>query len=122
MEERRREEHHVSEGREEDLWDRDETADLTEELGRDARKRHIMLFCACLLGLGSLVPSFLGLNPSCDVLDDRDRFDNRHFGAYVLGPIKSSLKTSESAFASLIASFELLNTVTPLLSGFLVPR
>ncbi|GAA5977540.1 hypothetical protein JCM5350_004728 [Sporobolomyces pararoseus] len=45
-----------------------------------------------------------------------------HFGAYVLGPIKSSLKTSESAFASLIASFELLNTVTPLLSGFLVPR
>ncbi|GAA5946322.1 hypothetical protein JCM3765_000197 [Sporobolomyces pararoseus] len=98
MEERRGEDHHASEGREEDLWDRYETAELTEELDRDARKRHIMLFCACLLGLGS------------------------HFGAYVLGPIKSSLKTSESAFASLIASFELLNTVTPLLSGFLVPR
>ena len=46
----------------------------------------------------------------------------RHFGAYCLGPIKSSLKTSETGFASFIASFELLNTVTPLLSGFLVPR
>ncbi|GAA6005164.1 hypothetical protein JCM11491_002599 [Sporobolomyces phaffii] len=89
---------YATDGSEEDLWDDDGDLTASRELQRDARKRHVMLACACLLGLGS------------------------HFGAYVLGPIKSSLKTSESAFASLIASFELLNTVTPLLSGFLVPK
>ncbi|GAA5919720.1 hypothetical protein JCM1841_000768 [Sporobolomyces salmonicolor] len=69
-----------------------------EECDKDARKRLVMLVCACLLGVGP------------------------HFGSYVLGPIKKSLKTTESGFAALISAFELLNTVTPLISGFLVPR
>ncbi|GAA5934061.1 uncharacterized protein JCM15063_000544 [Sporobolomyces koalae] len=87
------------EGSHEGLLNEGEAAmEAVRELHRDRRKRHAMLACACLLGLGS------------------------HFGAYVLGPIKSSLKTSESGFAAFIASFELLNTITPLLSGFLVPR
>ncbi|GAA5851168.1 hypothetical protein JCM5353_007377 [Sporobolomyces roseus] len=89
-------------GNEEDLWD--EGAAVDELYDGDTYKRYIMLACACLLGLGSMARV------------------NRHFGAYVLGPIKSSLKTSETGFASFIASFELLNTITPLLSGFLVPR
>jgi len=46
----------------------------------------------------------------------------RHYSTYTLGPIKKSLGTSESGFAALVSSFEVLNTVSPLLSGFLVPR
>lgn len=98
MEGRRGEEYRALEGTGEDTWDPEDAQSIGDELRSEQHKRNIMLACACLLGLGS------------------------HFGAYVLGPIKSSLKTSESAFASLIGSFELLNTVTPLLSGFLVPR
>ncbi|CEQ42188.1 SPOSA6832_03984 [Sporobolomyces salmonicolor] len=76
-----------------------------EERDKDARKRLVMLVCACLLGVVDEKPSIC-----------------RHFGSYVLGPIKKSLKTTESGFAALISAFELLNTVTPLISGFLVPR
>ncbi|BGP23448.1 hypothetical protein JCM10295v2_002344 [Rhodotorula toruloides] len=63
-----------------------------------ARRRILMLGCACLLSVGS------------------------HYSSYVLGPIKRSLGTSESGFAALISSFELLNTISPLVSGFLVPK
>ncbi|BGO90273.1 hypothetical protein NBRC10512_004794 [Rhodotorula toruloides] len=63
-----------------------------------ARRRILMLACACLLSVGS------------------------HYSSYVLGPIKRSLGTSESGFAALISSFELLNTISPLVSGFLVPK
>ncbi|GAA6011358.1 hypothetical protein JCM10207_008312 [Rhodosporidiobolus poonsookiae] len=63
-----------------------------------ARRRAVMLGAACVLSVGS------------------------HFSTYVLGPIKKTLHTSEGGFAALISAFELLNTVTPLVSGFLVPR
>jgi len=55
MEDRRLgEEHHASGGGgEEDLWEDGNIEQLEEELSRDARKRYIMLACACLLGLGS---------------------------------------------------------------------
>ncbi|GAA5906394.1 uncharacterized protein JCM6883_005536 [Sporobolomyces salmoneus] len=99
MDERRREiSDHATGGSEEDLSEDERTDVYAMEQKAVTRKRHIMLACACLLGLGS------------------------HFGAYLLGPLKGSLKTSENGFASLIASFELLNTVTPLVCGFLVPR
>ncbi|BGP30755.1 hypothetical protein JCM10296v2_002512 [Rhodotorula toruloides] len=63
-----------------------------------ARRRILMLGCACLLSVGS------------------------HYSSHVLGPIKRSLGTNESGFAALISSFELLNTISPLVSGFLVPK
>ncbi|BGP38534.1 hypothetical protein JCM10450v2_002483 [Rhodotorula kratochvilovae] len=63
-----------------------------------ARRRVVLLLCASVLSVGS------------------------HYSTYTLGPIKKSLGTSESSFAGLISALELLNTVTPLLSGFLVPR
>ncbi|GAA5913368.1 hypothetical protein JCM6882_004102 [Rhodosporidiobolus microsporus] len=65
---------------------------------RLAWRRGAMLGCACTLSIGS------------------------HYATYTLGPIKKSLGTSEGGFAALISAFELLNTVTPLVSGFLVPR
>ncbi|GAA5880092.1 hypothetical protein JCM1840_000176 [Sporobolomyces johnsonii] len=82
----------------EEAWVAPAGQSTVEEHDRDARKRLVMLMCACLLGVGP------------------------HFGSYVLGPIKKSLKTTESGFAALISAFELLNTVTPLISGFLVPK
>ncbi|GAA6051641.1 hypothetical protein JCM3770_001207 [Rhodotorula araucariae] len=63
-----------------------------------ARRRVVLLMCASVLSVGS------------------------HYSMYTLGPIKKSLGTSESSFAGLISALELFNTVTPLLSGFLVPR
>ncbi|GAA5855816.1 hypothetical protein JCM8547_000368 [Rhodosporidiobolus lusitaniae] len=65
---------------------------------RIARARVWMLLSACCLSVGS------------------------HYATYTLGPIKKSLHTSEGGFAALITALELANTVTPLLSGFLVPR
>ncbi|TNY21396.1 major facilitator superfamily domain-containing protein [Rhodotorula diobovata] len=65
---------------------------------RLARRRLVLLVCASVLSVGS------------------------HYSTYTLGPIKKSLGTTEGGFAALVSSFELLNTVTPLLSGFLVPR
>ncbi|GAA6037257.1 hypothetical protein JCM8097_008647 [Rhodosporidiobolus ruineniae] len=84
----------------EQLYDEDDassavTAELHTKL---ARRRIYILGAACCLSIGS------------------------HFSTYLLGPLKKSLKTSESHFAALISAFELLNTVTPLISGFLVPR
>ncbi|GAA5925721.1 hypothetical protein JCM3775_001483 [Rhodotorula graminis] len=65
---------------------------------RLARRRVVLLGCAAVLSVGS------------------------HYSTYTLGPIKKSLGTSEGGFAALVSSFEVLNTVSPLLSGFLVPR
>ncbi|ORX33514.1 major facilitator superfamily domain-containing protein [Kockovaella imperatae] len=60
------------------------------------------LICVCLLSVGS------------------------HFGAYLLGPLKSRLHrdlgTSNSQFSLLIASFNLNSTWTPLVGGILVSR
>ncbi|KDE03430.1 hypothetical protein MVLG_06093 [Microbotryum lychnidis-dioicae p1A1 Lamole] len=67
-------------------------------LAQQERIRRILLALACLLAIGS------------------------HYGAYLLGPLKHSLKTSEGNFSSLISSFELSNTITPLISGMLVPK
>jgi hypothetical protein len=53
MEERRGEGHDAPLSGEEDLWNDDESMIGTVELAGDARKRYIMLACACLLGLGS---------------------------------------------------------------------
>ncbi|SGZ18001.1 BQ5605_C020g09157 [Microbotryum silenes-dioicae] len=111
-------------------------------LAQQERIRRILLALACLLAIGS------------------------HYGAYLLGPLKHSLKTSEGNFScesrltlhlrlhgfmhsgaaamwgwavsqhsvidsagalhstlkALISSFELSNTITPLISGLLVPK
>ncbi|GAA5910818.1 hypothetical protein JCM8208_001004 [Rhodotorula glutinis] len=71
------------------------SAELHDRL---ARRRVVLLGCAAVLSVGS------------------------HYSTYTLGPIKKSLGTSEGGFAALVSSFEVLNTVSPLLSGFLVPR
>ncbi|KAM0748049.1 MFS general substrate transporter [Meredithblackwellia eburnea MCA 4105] len=65
---------------------------------REGRIRLAMLGCACCLSVGS------------------------HFGSYIIGPIKTRLKTSESGFASLVSASQLVNTITPLISGFVVPK
>lgn len=65
---------------------------------REKRIRSAMLACACCLSLGS------------------------HFGGHILGPLKSTIKATESEFVSLISAGELVNTLTPLLSGLLVPK
>ena len=65
---------------------------------RQKRIRWAMIAAACCLSLGS------------------------HFGTHLLGPLKTTLKTSEHQFAALISASELVNTVTPLLSGLLVPK
>ncbi|ORY74289.1 major facilitator superfamily domain-containing protein [Leucosporidium creatinivorum] len=57
-----------------------------------------MLACACCLSVGS------------------------HFGSHLLGPLKTTLKTSESEFAALVSAGSLINTLTPLISGLLVPK
>ncbi|SCZ93100.1 BZ3500_MvSof-1268-A1-R1_Chr6-2g08461 [Microbotryum saponariae] len=111
-------------------------------LAQQERIRRILLALACLLAIGS------------------------HYGAYLLGPLKHSFKTSEGNFScksrptlhlrlhgvmhsgaaamggwavaqhsvtdsagaldttlkALISSFELSNTITPLISGLLVPK
>ncbi|KAK4696885.1 hypothetical protein P7C70_g8302, partial [Phenoliferia sp. Uapishka_3] len=75
--------------------------DIRERAAKHKKERNIrwlMLGCACCLSVGS------------------------HFGSYVLGPIKSRLKTTEGGFASLVSASQLVNTVTPLFSGFLVPK
>ncbi|KAI5481713.1 major facilitator superfamily protein [Pseudohyphozyma bogoriensis] len=65
---------------------------------REKKVRKVMLACACCLSIGS------------------------HYGSYVLGPTKTKMKGSESNFASLISASQLVNTVTPLVVGSLVPK
>lgn len=86
---------------------------------RLARRRLVLLVCAAVLSVGSCVPSS---SPPSRSLAWADPCTHRHYSTYTLGPIKKSLGTTEGGFAALVSSFELLNTVTPLLSGFLVPR
>ncbi|KAK4058496.1 hypothetical protein OIO90_000658 [Microbotryomycetes sp. JL221] len=45
-----------------------------------------------------------------------------HFGAYMIGPVRTSLHASEHGFASLVSSFQLVNTLTPLVSNAFVLR
>ncbi|GAA5834057.1 hypothetical protein JCM11251_003604 [Rhodosporidiobolus azoricus] len=87
------------EGDEDSGYILNDDAAASAELHRQlASRRAAMLALACVLSVGS------------------------HYATYILGPIKKSLGTTEGGFAALISAFELLNTVTPLLSGFLVPR
>ncbi|KAM0788494.1 hypothetical protein ACM66B_001626 [Microbotryomycetes sp. NB124-2] len=65
---------------------------------RLTRLRRVQLGLACCMSVGS------------------------HFGAYLLGPVKQNLHTSEHGFASLVSSFQLVNTVTPLVSNAFVLR
>ncbi|KAK4053460.1 hypothetical protein OIV83_001627 [Microbotryomycetes sp. JL201] len=73
---------------------------------RTLRLRRVQLGLACCMSIGS------------------------HFGAYLLGPVKQNLHTSEHGFASLVSSFQgkktsviqLVNTVTPLVSNAFVLR
>ncbi|GAA5852398.1 hypothetical protein JCM9279_001190 [Rhodotorula babjevae] len=99
--------HHPLDSEEEDELEQGEDGLLEREAAaydgtalheRLARRRVVLLGCAAVLSVGS------------------------HYSTYTLGPIKKSLGTSEGGFAALVSSFEVLNTVSPLLSGFLVPR
>jgi hypothetical protein len=76
------------------------------------------LACACLLSIGSYVLFF----PSSTPFLAHSRPANSHYSTYTLGPIKKDLHTSEGHFAALLSALELASTLTPLLSGILIPR
>jgi MFS family permease len=83
-----------------------------------ARRRIGALACACLLSIGSYVLFF----PSSPPFLAHSLPANSHYSTYTLGPIKKDLHTSEGHFAALLSALELASTLTPLLSGFLIPR
>ncbi|SCV67840.1 BQ2448_5451 [Microbotryum intermedium] len=131
-------------------------------LAQDERIRRILLALACLLAIGSvsrwapLEPAVVsvpagsaGLRGACNAKAEYLVMFHQHYGAYLLGPLKHTLKASEGNFScqshrraghssqhpvtdstgpldfttkALISSFELSNTITPLISGLLVPK